>query len=326
MQLLLIIACICALVVAQTPEEICALHFDDCQACLSDKACGWCGDYCVSKESNLCEIKISHDRTLCPSVDAPVRHQAARQSSCFGQTCVGCNTASGCSYCQFVDPSLQLLSETCLPDSQRAFCTNPIYAPSNSTGFIDATCLTQPTTPVSVTVWFYLSGNPTLFEVQVSVSEALSTVAPVTINANDIVIVIFVVVNVGKRDSSHLGARGAPAGATTAVALYGVTPDPSRYPQHNMDVDLQNLAKPGGVPGLTIVEAGSRGTPSPSGTSTSGHSSSSSVSGGALAGIIIACIIAGLLIAAIAAYIYYRRRSSASYPAPFRSPAASYRP
>lgn len=41
---------------------------------------------------------------------------------------------------------------------------------------------------------------------------------------------------------------------------------------------------------------------------------------------VIACIVGAAIIAAAIAYFVLRKRSGASYPAPFRSPAASFRP
>jgi len=338
MRVLLLIALLIAVVIAQSAEERCALHFDDCHACLTDPGCGWCGDYCVGKDSNLCEMKISLDKSSCASVDAPSPLQARQTShSCVGRGCNGCLGAVGGTCCEFItnqsDPEpFSVASAECILDSQRYLCTDQAYVRSNVQGFTVSQCIQEDTAIITLTVWLLLGQCPSLLEVQQFVADALTLEAPLTINAVDIVIEIYIdlcgsTVTGMKRDlPNQFQGRGLLPGTTTIVALHGLSPDINLYTQFLMDTQLRALACVSCIAGLDILDAGSRGFIAPTGPSpASGNGGSSTISGGALAGIIIACIIAGLIIAAIAAYIFYRRRSG-DYPTPFRSPAASYRP
>jgi len=112
------------------------------------------------------------------------------------------------------------------------------------------------------------------------------------------------------------------AGSTNTRCEFKVNP-PATYVggQATCDVDVQNwldsLAL--GVPiGNGLTPVAKSGNPS--------NGNNNGLSGGDIAGIIIACIIGAALIAAILLWIILLRRKSGSHPAPFRSPAAAFRP
>jgi len=277
-------------------------------------------------------MDISTSLKACPSEDVPGPIQTRQQNNCFGKPCDDCLATSGCSFCEYYTQTVEITAATCLPNDQRYYCVSSGYAPSGSNGALVNYCPVTPPVGPGVVVYFYLTGHPSPNDITQFIAQAMTDInePQIQIPQNDIIILVYISLGngttVGKRDLAGYGLDERQAAqADTIAAVTGTTPDPNRYSQTDFDKDLASLATRG-VPGLTIVSAGTRGTPSQtlSGSTSSNSGGNDVVSRGALAGIIIACIIFGALVTALIIYLIYRR--SRGYAAPFRSPAASYRP
>jgi len=136
--------------------------------------------------------------------------------------------------------------------------------------------------------------------------------------------VFIIKLGAGKRsDESGLALRQSGG---TRIEYTVVSPNPTSYPQAALEADMESfVGEVSLLGGLTVTDKGSSEI---DGGSTGSGSSGDDInlSDGEMAGIVIACIVGAAIIAAVAAYIVLRKKGGASYPAPFRSPAASFRP
>jgi hypothetical protein len=302
----------------------CTLYFDDCNACLADSACGWCGDFCTSRDSSLCDVPLTLDAERCPAIDGP-HAVAARQDGCSGRLCSDCMATAGCAICVTfrlnTDGSRgSVLATSCVANTSLATCANT-YATPGTTNTLDDIC-SLPSGAFTIFI-IVITGNPTTAQVQIaiviSLSQFLASIGRPGVTAANIFIVGETAGNALARDEATFAMRQAQ---DTSYSFSALTPDEKNYPQATFEKDVGSwLDQLSSLPGGLNVEQVGKSRIS-SGGSGNGDNN---LSDGELAGIIIACIVGAAIIAAIIAYIIIRRRRH-GYPAPFRSPAASFRP
>jgi hypothetical protein len=301
----------------------CSLHFDDCEKCLSDPKCGWCGDFCSSVEDSICDQALLLDSDKCPE---PI--QASRAvDPCAGLSCSECQEDATCVFCVIAESgdATNIYSSGCLSTDASFLCSNA-YAQPGTQEFLSSTC----TAPDSARRQFFIvvagSGNYDFFAEAIASNfttyknNVLNKGGLPNINAASVFIIS---IGAGKRsDESGLALRQA----STRVEFTVVTPNPTSYPQATLEADMESFVDQlSSLGGLTVTDKGS--SEINGGSSSSGASGDDvNLSGGEMAGIVIACIVGAAIIAAVAAYIVLRKKGGASYPAPFRSPAASFRP
>jgi hypothetical protein len=300
----------------------CTLYFDDCGACLSDSACGWCGDFCTSRDSSLCDVPLTLDNERCPAIDGPHAVASRQNDGCAGRLCSDCMARDGCAICVTIDISSGItLTTNCLANTSIDQCGNNYNTPgtSNSPGEV---CELP---PGAFTIFIIvINGSPTSSAVQAAIVLSLGNFLVsigrlFTISAANIFIVG---VNAGNilndRSGSVFTMRQA---AQSSYSFTGITPNAAQYPQKDFEDDISRWLDQldGTLPGgLSVADTGKSRI-------SGGSGGGNDLSDGELAGIIIACIIGAAIIAAIIAYVIIRRRRH-GYPAPFRSPAASFRP
>jgi hypothetical protein len=303
----------------------CSLHFDDCEKCLSDPKCGWCGDFCSSIEDSICDQALLLDSDKCPE---PI--QASRAvDPCAALSCSQCQTDSSCVFCVIAESgdASNVYSSGCLSADASFLCSNS-YAQPGTQEFLSNTC----PAPDGATRQFFIvvagSGSYDFFAEAIATNfssyknlELKKTSLPDLQVGN----VFIVALGPGSKrsDASGLALRQA----NTRVEFTVVSPNPTSYPQATLESDVDTFVNQlDSLAGLTVTDKGS--SEINGGGSSSGGSSGDDVnlSGGEMAGIVIACIVGAAIIAAVAAYIILKKRGGASYPAPFRSPAASFRP
>jgi len=300
----------------------CSLHFDDCEKCLSDPKCGWCGDFCSSIEDSICDQALLLDSDKCPE---PI--QASRAvDPCAALSCSQCQSDSSCVFCVIAESgdASNVYSSGCL-STEASFLCSDAYAQPGTQEFLSNTC---PVPDVARREFFIVvagSGSYDFFAV--AIASNFSSFKNNILNKGDLpnlqaAHVIIISIGSGKRsDESGLALRQA----STRVEFTVISPNPDSYPQGTLEADMETFVDQlNSLGGLTVTDKGSSEI---NGGSTGGSSGDDvNLSGGEMAGIVIACIVGAAIIAAVAAYIVLRKKGGASYPAPFRSPAASFRP
>jgi len=302
----------------------CSLHFDDCEKCLSDPKCGWCGDFCSSIEDSICDQALLLESDKCPE---PV--QASRAvDPCAALSCSECQTDSSCVFCVIAESgdATNVYSSGCLSADASFLCSNS-YAQPGTQEFLSNTC---PAPDASKRKFFIVvvgSGSYDFFSEAIAsnFSSYKNLVLKKTSLPNLLPAHVFIIsLGPGNKRSDESGL--ALRQASTRVEFTVVSPSPSTYAQDALESDVESFVDQlSSLGGLTVSDKGSSEI---NGGSSSGGSSGDDVnlSGGEMAGIVIACIVGAAIIAAVAAYIVLRKKGGASYPAPFRSPAASFRP
>jgi len=322
---IVVILSLIALAKANVDEARCALYLDDCEACLSQKGCGWCEDgFCTAIKSDFCSGEISQNKARCSAKDEAI-HVTETRDQCSTLQCASCLANPACTTCVAGESGFAV----CVAAS--GGCTTDIYSnlPLNAvTSCPSVTSGTNPSNPEFITI-ILPTGSPTsLGEIAALIANAFNIIINPTpqLNYGNIVIVSVVLLtkrqvstapekvtfyfqNVGGLSSSTLTTEFLNAANSGAFAsTLGIT-------------SATTGATTTGTTGATTTGAT---TSSNSGTTTGHGGSAIHMSRGALAGIIIGCVIAGMVIIAIIAFFLLRRREA--YPLPFRSPAAAYRP
>jgi len=274
-----------------------------------------------------------HDPTMCPSPDSAVAAVKRQTSNCPATTCDTCVTTPGCTWCTVKDNGVDV-SSSC---TALALCDN-FYAHNSATEHATQYCnggFTDGTSTADLEDFILVfSGQQSDKNAMASgISSSFDTFYGVKrsskhLDADNVRILAVTPVqgsSVG-RDATELTPEAMEAakrqGTLNTRCIFTVVA-PADYTdgqsQCNTDVEnwLESLTLGAAIaPGL--VPVGRSGAPP-------GSSSSSNLSGGDLAAIIIACIIGAALIAAILLWVLLLRRKG-GHPAPFRSPAAAFRP
>jgi len=251
----------------------------------------------------------------------------------------------GCVYCRIFDNDFNEVASHCFANTSAYLCDEPYsYTPIGGAAIImKNTC--PASLPVIIREFLRLYfqnglGEAAFRQIFADVLNDLNdNDEDKLLTADDFIIFDYTDLSgqsMSKKALEHgLALRDVPAGTTTVLNVYSVTPHPTTYPDSEILRDLGNVFK---TNPQAFGEAGPLGEPqlitnpdsASSGTATkNGGGSDINMSDGALAAIIIGSILAGV---AILALIYFLARKRGvfhwekSQPLPFRSPAASYRP
>jgi len=279
-----------------------------------------------------------HDAAQCPTPDAPdhAPEKRATAGSCDVGSCPACLATPGCLWCVTRNNRHEIVTFFCT--ASPSFCGASGYGvASGNTDQILTACPGNGTqgTPTLQEALFELiflgivtDKNLVATTISTSFDAFEGNNAAKHVNPFDVLVVeLLLVQGTSLRGDQHLAEEdltkraGSNSQANTRCE-FKVHAEPAYgggQSQCNIDVQnwLNSLAL--GVPignGLTPVAK--------SGGSSNGNNNG--LSGGDIAGIVIACIIGAALIAAILLWIVLLRRKSGSHPAPFRSPAAAFRP
>jgi len=267
----------------------------------------------------------------CPSADAPIQN-AKRQQLCTTLLCPACVAAgSGCTWCQTTDLFGNVLAEVCIANASASLCSNNYASPGTHESILSACRV--PYTPNVLFVLIFQGTNLDPTDVQNGISTSFNAFeltlqhTTLPLPPDNVVIVSMTLTsdtNVKKGEVLETPALESRQTAdNTRVVFYGVTPNNVVYPQTTLNQDLEDWLNqlkdgqplvPGGPP---VVGKGTIG-----GASNGGGDH---LSGGELAGIIIGVIAGAALLTAFLLWLLLLRRKK-GYPAPFRSPAASFRP
>lgn len=316
-----VLVCLLGLLISHAFGQ-CVLYFDDCEKCLSDPKCGWCGDFCTSIEDSICDQPLLLDASKCPE---PVR--TLRQAdTCASHTCPQCQLDPNCVVCAITEagnPS-NVYQSNCIP-SDSVFLCSSAYAVEGTSEQLSSVC---PAPPIATRLFFIVvlgGGDYSFFSEAIATN--FSSFKDAVLGKSALpdlpkFLVFIVALESGKR--SDASNRVLRQGSTT-VRFSVATPNPISYSQGTLEDDVQTwLDQLNSLGGLTVTDKGSSEIGTTGGPS--GDGDDVELSGGEMAGIVIACIVGAAIIAAAIAYFVLRKRSGASYPAPFRSPAASFRP
>lgn len=255
---------------------------------------------------DVCESSPKEEEYV-PSQENPFLVQRQDDTCTTATSCDDCVLNTRCGWC--VISSAGVTRRFCTVD-QTSACVDP-YGGSG-VGIITRQCDTVPSNVKLVTI--FMSNNPS----DISAPWVRAAIAAGVSSWNtfhgtsgslspDAVLLTQLLVAGEKRQ----GVSAVTVGFADTVG----------YPSKTAYKDLISILKQ--QPGLLapIQVAGFREL---NGGSGGGHHQVE-ISGGALAGIIIGALVVAAIIVAIIACIIYRRKIY-SYPLPFRSPAAAYRP
>jgi len=292
-------------------EAQCAFILDDCEGCLKVKGCGWCEEgFCTAIDSDFCPKKPSLDNSKCSKAIQPIQRAVVRQSTdpCAVYTsCPACFAAvsSGygglnCSGCfDIVSSFFQCITQggSCSAGNFFNQLPNSNFQSVTTCPTIDTTTGTFPgSSGETVTISGSNLPNPVLFcPLIVSAMNSFKGYQPPLVASN-----CFVVTTFGNTITFEFQNRNDGSSKDFANDFIAAT--------NSGTSALSSL-------GITSVTTTGTGT---------GGGSEIGLSKGALAGIIIGCVIGGMFIIGIIAFLIYQQTQS--YPLPFRSPAAAYRP
>jgi hypothetical protein len=249
--------------------------------------------------------------------------KSKKQSSleCITKNCNQCIRDVNCAWCTVFNLAGVPIAGGCLPSSNTALCSN-IYADLDTVERITQNC------PIHGDTRFLfqttIRGSLDRFAFAQALALSLNTFNdrehPRSNHTDE---EDFYIVEIRDGTKRSLNEERQFAVGFTTYTWFAETKYPL-YPQNLLDSDLSELVSdPNNLLGMNAVST--KRTDLQAG---SGSLADNTLSDGQLAGIIIGCILGALVIALVAALVYflYFKKRVAGYPAPFRSPAASFRP